>query len=133
MTNEKLSYVLRSIKLCDCRYLKDNIYYRIMNIPGYSKCEFLIIADDGIKKAIIYNCGNQDLHWYTFHKWRKQGVLSTALRTGIIKEVWPEIQTITCCYEWNENREEKYSMTKYLASLAGLDLVEGKSCWIEGW
>ena len=143
MRNEKLSYLLRNIKLSDCQYIWANIYYIKMIVkqmvfnpdkqaeePFYSECEFLIIADDGIKKAIIYNCGDIDLHWYTFQKWRNQGVLSRALRTGVIKKVWPKIKTVTCCYDWNDNREEKYRMTEHLASLAGLGMSEEKSCWI---
>ncbi len=143
MKNEDLSYILRSIKLSDCQYLWNNIYYikkeikqTVSNVNTqdkkifYSICEFLIIADNGIKKAIIYNCGNIDLHWYTFHKWRGQGVLSNALRTGVIKKMWPQINSVTCHCEWNENREEKYRMTQHLASLADLEVSDERSCWI---
>lgn len=142
MTNEKLSYILRNVRLSSCEYLRDNIYYIRTTVkemvfdpntqterPHYCECEFLIIADNGIKKAIIYNCANIDLHWYTFKIWRDQGVLSRALRTGIIKDIWPQIKSVTCCYSWDDDREEKYHMTKHLASLAELDMNEGKSCW----
>lgn len=140
MRNEKLSYILRNINLANCEHLCSNIYYTRMIVkqmifnpniqdeePYYTECEFLVVADEGVKKAIIYNCGNIDLHWYTFQKWRKQGVLSNALRTGIIKKIWPKIKTVTCCYDWNENKEEKYSMTKHLASLAGLGISEDRT------
>lgn len=143
MKNETLSHVLRNIDLSKCVYLRDGLYYiktRVKRMvfdpdlqrdkPNYSTCEFIIITENNIKKAIIYNCGDIDLHWYTFIKWRNQGVLSNALRSGIIKEIWPEIKTVTCCYDWNENKIEKYRMTKHLASLAGLGISEEKSCWI---
>lgn len=143
MKNEELNYILRNINLLDCKHLCSNIFYIRKEIKQtrfnpdiqdeesfYLICEFLIIADDGIKKAIIYNCGNIDLHWYTFHEWRNQSILSNALRTGIIKDIWPEINSVTCCYELNENKEKKYHMTKHLASLAGLEITDQKSCWI---
>lgn len=143
MRNETLSHILRTIKLEECELLKHNIYYMKKRVrqeiyssdlgrekSHYTKCEFLIIADNGIKKAIIYNCGNIDLHWYTFKKWRNQGVLSNALRTGIIKEIWPQIKTVTCCYDWDENKDKKYRMTEHLASLANLGISEEESCWI---
>ena len=144
VNNEDLSYILRSTKLFDCEYLHDNIYYIKKHYkqmafipksqreePRYSEGEFLIIADNGIKKAIIFNCDNRDLHWYTLLKWRNQGVLSQALRSGVIKEIWPEIKTVTCCYDWNENKEEKYNMTEHLASLAGLEISEDRTIWVD--
>lgn len=143
MTNKTLSNVLKSTKLSECNCLRNGLYYiktevkqmifdpKIQNEkPHFSIGEFIIITEDGTKKAIIYNCGNIDLHWYTFVKWRNQGVLSNALRSGIIKEVWPQIKTVTCCSDWNENAEEKYRMTEYLASLAGLGMSDESSCWL---
>lgn len=143
MRNETLSRVLKNINLSECEYLRDGLYYiktiikQMVFDPDlqkekawYSTCEFVIITENGIKKAIIYNCGNTDLHWYTFVKWRNQGVLSRALRSGIIKELWPEIKSVTCCYDWNDNREKKYRMTEHLASLAGLEISDEPSCWI---
>ena len=60
----------------------------------------------------------------TFKKWRGQHVLSNALRTGVIGEVWPENTKVTCCYNYDDNREEKYSMTKHLADIAALRFEE---------
>ena len=63
MTNQTLSYVLRNLKLKNCKFLKENIYYIRKTVkqmcyssetgnykPTYSKYEFLIIAEEGIKK-----------------------------------------------------------------------------------
>ncbi|MBR3968290.1 MAG: hypothetical protein IKJ93_01710 [Clostridia bacterium] len=143
MRNETLSHVLRSLNLDRCTHIKENIYYIKKTVReltysqtlgrdkiGSTKCEFLIIADGGVKKAIILKCGNVDLHWYVFKAWRNKKVLSNALRTNIIKETWSEIETVTCCYEYGENKEEKYEMTKHLAALAGLGISDEKSCWI---
>lgn len=143
MTDRTLSYVLRDIKLEECVYLENGIFYsrRIvaerkysfeteLEHPGYLECEFLVITEQNIKKAIIYNCNNEDLHWYVFTKWRGKHILSNALRTGIIREVWPDIESVTyCCYSW-EDKQAKLAMTEHLASLAGLTLREGRTCWI---
>ena len=143
MTNEELSYILRSLTLDECEFIEGNAYYikksikqMVYNcdigkeVPNCSEYEFLVIAENGIKKAIILNCGNTDLHWYVLKKWRGMHILSDFLRTGIIKEVWPDIKTVTCCNERNENKENKYQMTKHLASLAGLAISEDKTMWI---
>ena len=89
-----------------------------------------MIADNGIKKAIILNCGDVDLHWYVFNRWRGNHILSDVLRSGIIKEIWPQITSVTCCYDWDDDKEEKYRMTKHLASLAGLGMSDEKTRWI---
>lgn len=136
MRNEKLNYTLTHINLEDCREVIENSIYYI-KCPIKQRCrhcdgsygyttdeyEFLIIAEDGIKKAIILRCGESDLHWYVKKKWRKSHVLSNALRTGIIHDIWPENTSITCCYEIGENYGEKYVMTQHLAEIAGLSLA----------
>lgn len=143
MTNETLSHILRNLKLENCEWIRDNIYYIKKTVrqicyscttgterATYTKYEFLVIAEEGIKKAIILNCGDLDLHWYVFNRWRGRHILSDALRSGIIKEIWPKITSVTCCYDWDDDKEEKYRMTKYLASLAGLQMSDEKTCWI---
>ena len=135
MTNIKLSYVLRNTKLTECTPIIDNyIYYvkkpvkeKVYNPTGNDyyeifSFEFLIITNNGEKQAIILRCDSVDLHWYVFKRWRKKHVLSNALRTGIISEIWPENKKITCCYEWDDNRYEKYKMTSHLAEIAGLEM-----------
>ena len=100
MTNETLIYILRNLKLENCEHIRDNIYYIRKYVrqmcyscttgterPTYTKYEFLVIADNGIKKAIILNCSDLDLHWYVFNRWRGNHVLSDALRTGVINEI----------------------------------------------
>lgn len=133
MTNEQLKSILEKIDLCECDVIIENyIYYskrierqRCYNGEGgysYSANEyvFLIITDKGEKQAIILRCGYEDLHWYVKRKYRGSQVLSNALRTEVIRYVWPENTQVTCCYSWNDNREQKYEMTKHLADIAGL-------------
>lgn len=135
MTDERLKLVLKHIDINECKTIIDNyIYY--CNIPvkqrcyrgdgsfryAIDECEFLVIADRKEKQAIILRYGYLDLQWHVLRKWRGKHVLSNALRTGIIHKVWPENAKITCCYNYYDDKEEKYSMTKHLADIAGLIL-----------
>lgn len=137
MKDDQLKYILQQIDLDECEELVENyIYYSRRSVR--QRCyrgdesyryttdenEFLIIAENGEKQAIILRCGRIDLHWYVLRKWRKHGVLSNALRTGILKEVWPENKKITCCYGYGDNCEEKFEMTQHLADIAGLILED---------
>lgn len=143
MKDIQLLSVLRNIELDRCTYMGNNIFYvkKIVQTRYYDCCsgrdkfsrseeEFLVITHHGIKQGIIHNCNNMDLHWYVLTHWRNKSVLNNALRTGIIRQMWPQIKTVTCCYNWDDNKVEKYQKTKHLANLAGLDVVEGNSCWI---
>ena len=127
MHNDKLKYVLKNTKLDKCEVIVDNyLYYIKKNIRNGScfikNCEFIIIAENEVKQAIIYNMADQDLHWYVLEEWREKHVLSNALRTDVIKQVWPDVKTITCCYEYGENYKDKLNQTKHLAKIAGLKI-----------
>ena len=137
MKDDQLKYILQQIDLDECEELIENyIYYS--RRPVRQRCyhgdgsyryttdenEFLIIAENGEKQAIILRCGRIELHWYVLRQWRKHGVLSNALHTGILKEVWPENKKITCCYGYDDNCDEKFEMTQHLADIAGLILEE---------
>lgn len=138
MNDEKLQSILESIDLHECEpIINDYIYYckkpiksrtsRSDGTYGYSveEHEFLIIANHNEKQGIILRCGITDLHWLVLRKWRNQHVLSDALRTGVIHNIWPENTTISCCYSWRDkvvDRPQKYAMTKHLAALAGLNM-----------
>lgn len=125
MNNNDLNRILKKIDLYKCQIIVDNyLYYLRKDIKDgecvIKNCEFIIVAKNKIKQAIIYNMENQDLHWYVLEKWRCKHVLSNALRTGVIKQTWPNVEAITCCCEYGENYEYKLSQTKYLAEIAGL-------------
>lgn len=137
MKDEQLKSVLARIDLNKCdEIIKNHIYYS--KRPVRQRCyrgdgsfryisdeyEFLIIAENGEKQAIILRCGYVDLHWYVLRKWRNRHILSDALRTGVIQEIWPENTRITCCYNYDDDREQKYNTTKHLADIAGLSLED---------
>lgn len=133
MRDEQLKYILERIDIRECEeIIEDYIYYSKRFVK--QRCnrgdgsfyyieeeyEFLIIAERGEKQAIILRCGYADLQWHVLRKWRNRSVLSNALRTGVLREVWPENTKITCCYNYNDDRQQKYNMTKHLADIAGL-------------
>lgn len=137
MKDEQLKSVLARIDLNECdEIIKNHIYYS--KRPVRQRCyrgdgsfryindeyEFLIIAENGEKQAIILRCGYVDLHWYVLRKWRNRHILSDALRTGVIQEIWPENTRITCCYNYDDDCEQKYNTTKHLADIAGLSLED---------
>jgi hypothetical protein len=114
-----------------CKKVKENIYYIQKEIISQGKkrgqYEFLVLVQNGVKCGIILRCGFGDLHWYVFKKHRGQGVLSNALRTGIINEVWPENKVVTCSYDYEMDYDLKCSMTQHLAKLANLEFKDGES------
>ena len=139
MRNEQLKYLLDKFDLRDCTPIIDNhIYY--IKTPVKQRCyrsgggyryttavnEFLLIAENGVKQAIILRCDETDLHWYVLKPWRKKHVLSNALRTGVIRRMWPENTLITCCYDYDDDLsfDEKKRMTRHLAQIAGLRFEE---------
>ena len=136
MTDEKLATILKDqINLDDCEEIKPNHLYRIKTKVKqrvyncdytYSnhEYEFIVIAENGVKKAIILRCDTIDLQWHVLKEWRGKHILSNALRTGIINKVWPDNKEITCCYDIGDDYESKYNMTQHLANIAGLKLVK---------
>lgn len=139
MTNEKLRYILKQVELDECNevitnyiyYIKREIKQRCNNGDGsfryvVDEYEFIIIAENGKKQAIILNCGNIDLHWFVLKEWRRKHILSNALRSFDIKKIWPDIKQITCSYSYNDEYEydQKCEMTKHLASIAGVKYKE---------
>ena len=136
MRDEKLREILLKINLEDCKEVIPNHLYHInyclkQRVYGesgkytydYATYEFIVIAKDRIKQAIILRCGYEDLHWHVLKKYRGMHVLSNALRTGIIAMMWPENKSVTCCCNYYEDYETKYEMTKHLADLAGLRMA----------
>lgn len=133
MTDDKLKSILRDISINECEEIIENYIYYCKR-PIRQRCyhgdgsfryveeeyEFLVIAEKGEKQAIILRCGFMDLHWYVLKRWRNKHILSNALRTGVINDIWPENRKVTCCYDYHDNREQKYSMTKHLAEIANL-------------
>lgn len=141
MTNKKLESILKGIDLDQCeeiipgqiyyvkKTIKTQIYRNLKKTYDIYDYEFLVIASNGVKQAIILRCGEEDLHWFVLRKYRGQHILSNALRTDVIHKVWPENKTITCSYNWGgegecEGYDTKYKKTQHLANIANVKLVK---------
>lgn len=135
MTNEQLHTILRNLNLNECEEVFSNhIYYVKKPIKqrisygdgsfGYAteEYEFVVVAIQGEKQAIILRCGYGDLHWYVPPQWRGMHVLSNALRTGVVGLLWPENKTVTCHCKWYEDEKEKHEITKHLAEISNLKI-----------
>ena len=137
MTNEGLIKELKNINLDECTpiipghiyYCKKDTEYYTVTFDGPYNHEYLIITNGEEKQAIISRIGTEDLHWVVLEQWRGQHVLSNALRTGVIGNIWSKNKYITCesrsidpieCYN-------KLEMTKHFADIAGLKLKKYKS------
>ena len=128
MTNNTLSYVLRNIDLTkgilvrtvgilsavlieNHRTVETNSNGRFVNFYDY-----LILLKDKEKAGIILKCGSVDIHVYVYPKYREQHIVSTLTGGGFLKDLWPDINSVTCA-----NRNE-YDRIKYLAEIAGFKL-----------
>lgn len=128
MTNNTLSYVLRNIDVTkgilvrtvgnlsavlieNHKTVETNSNGRFVNFYDY-----LILLKDEEKAGIILKCGSVDIHVYVYPKYRKQHIVSTLTGGGFLKDLWPDIDSVTCA-----NRNE-YDRIKYLAEISGFKL-----------
>ena len=133
MTNEGLIKELKNINLDKCTpiipgyifYCKKDTEYYTATFDGPYNHEYLIITNGEEKQAIIARIGEEDIHWVVLKKWRNQHVLSDALRTGVIHDIWSKNKYITCKFKRDSKILDAYNtleMTKHLADIAGLKL-----------
>lgn len=128
MTNNTLSYVLRNIDLTkgvlvrtvgnlnailieNHKTVTTNSYGRFVGFYDY-----LILLKDREKVGIILKCDSVDVHVYVYPKYREQHIVSTLIGDGFLKELWPDIDSVTCA------NYKEYERIKYLAEIAGFEL-----------
>lgn len=128
VTNSTLSYVLRNIDLSKGKIVRSVEeleavlieHHKTVTINSYGRFigfyDYLILLKDGVKAGIILKCDSVDIHVYVYPKYRGQHIVSTLTGDGFLKDLWPDIDSVTCA-----NREE-YSKIKYLAEIAGFYL-----------
>ena len=128
MTNDTLSHVLRNIDLSKGRLVRtiDNLEAVLIEnhktvtmnsgrrYVGYY--DYLILLKDGMKAGIILKCDFVDIHVYVYPKYRNQQIVSKLTGDGFLKELWPDINSVTCA-----NRIE-YEKIKHLAEITGFYL-----------
>lgn len=128
MTNDTLSHVLRNIDLSKGRIVRsvDNLdavlieNHRTVTTNsgrryiGYY--DYLVLLKDGEKTGIILKCDFVDVHVYVYPKYRNQHIVSRLTGDGFLKELWSDIESVTCANRW------EYDRVKHLAEIAGFPL-----------
>ena len=128
MTNDTLSHVLRKIDLSKGKLVRavDDLEAVLIenhktvtrgsdrNFIGYY--DYLILLKNGAKAGIIMKCDFVDIHVYVYPQYRNKHIVSRLTDDGFLKELWPDIDSVTCA-----NRFE-YEKKKYLAETAGFYL-----------
>lgn len=76
----------------------------------------LILLQNGVKAAIILKCGSVDIHVYVYPQFREQRIVSRLTGGGFLRELWPDIESVTCANYF------EYDRVKHLAAVAGFEL-----------
>lgn len=125
MTNDTLSHVLRNINLSkgklvrvvdNCEAVLIEHHKTVMNRPDYRYVgyyDYLILLKDGIKAGIILKCDSVDIHVYVYPRFRDQHIVSKLISDGFLKELWPDIESVTCV------NYREYEKIKHLAEIGG--------------
>ena len=128
MTNKTLSHVLRTINLSEGHLVRTVGDLEAILIEHHKTVitnanhrytdyyDYLVLLKGGAKAGIILKCGSVDVHVYVYPKYRNQHVVSRLTGNGFLKELWPDIGSVTCA-----NRSE-YEKIKYLSEIAGFYL-----------
>lgn len=95
--------------------------------------EIIVLVKDGKKVGGIYRMGAYDIHCVLHEKYRNQHIMSDFLKSGIIREIWPENKSVELCGVYTR---EEYEKKKYLASLLGMtvknaDKIEGFLSYVD--
>ena len=128
MTNDTLSHVLRKIDLSKGKLVRtvDDLEAVLIenhktvtkgsdrNFIGYY--DYLILLKNGAKAGIILKCDSVDIHVYVYPQYRNQHIVSRLTDDGFLKELWPDIDSVTCANIF------EYEKIKYLAEIAGFYL-----------
>lgn len=136
MTNESLIGVLKNIDISKGKVVRevDNLTAILMeNHMTRQKSQsgrifrgkqtYLILLCNGQKAGIIMKCGTVDIHFYMYKKFRDKRILSRLINDGFLKELWPDIEFMSCC------NKEDYAKIEHLSELCGIGLTSKTYCW----
>ena len=73
---------------------------------------------------ILLNCDSKDIHAYVLRKYRNQHIVSRLTDNGFLKELWPDVNSVTCADLNN------YDKVKHLAEIAGYSLNDESLTWV---
>ena len=84
---------------------------------------YLFITHNGVRVAVILKCDTVDVHFYVYPKYRGRHYLSSIIGDGFLKELWPDVRSISSVDSSQD------SMIKHLAEISGLDYREDSYRW----
>jgi hypothetical protein len=125
MTNEKLLHRGRTIEITDKDewLVKDRILFLYRPDDKYPNepDKFALLFNGSERVGIVYFMGSYDIHWMVFPEHRGKGYMSHFVRSGVIKDVEPELKATMVEEKYCEN----YKASVHLAKAAGLKVLEG--------
>ena len=126
MTNEQLSYVLKKMDLSEGKSVRVVDDLESILVENHKT----VTRDNGRQHTghydylVLLKCDSIDVHAYVYRKYRNQHIVSRLTNNGFLKELWPDIDSVTCANPYN------YDKVKYLAEIAGYTLRKRSLIWV---
>ena len=136
MTNIQLSYILKNMNLSEGKSVRvvDDLEAILMKdhetrtVTDHRRRihyhDYLVLLKGGEKAGILLNCDSKDIHAYVLRKYRNQHIVSRLTDNGFLKELWPDVNSVTCADLNN------YDKVKHLAEIAGYSLNDESLTWV---
>ncbi len=136
MTNIQLSYILKNMDLSEGESVRvvDDLEAILMKdhatrtVTDHRRRthyhDYLVLLKSREKAGILLNCDSKDIHAYVLRKYRNQHIVSRLTDNGFLKELWPDVNSVTCADLNN------YDKVKHLAEIAGYSLRDTSLVWV---
>lgn len=136
MTNIQLSHILKNMNLSEGKsvrvvddleaiLMKDHATRTVTDHRRYTHYyDYLVLLKGGEKAGILLKCDSVDIHAYVLRKYRNQHIVSRLTDNGFLKELWPDVNSVTCADLNN------YDKVKHLAEIAGYSLRDTSLVWV---
>ena len=121
MTNEGIKEFINLCNLDLCEELIPNsaYYYKPPNEDKDSISEMIILVKDNVRVGGINLAFGPDIHIYMKDQYRGQHIMSSFLKTGIIKQLWPQVTSTELC---DVHTQEEYDKKRHLAAICNLSI-----------
>lgn len=135
MTNNQLYRMLKNMDPSEGRSVRavDDLEavlmanHKTVSVTNHQKFthyhDYLVLLKAGEKAGIILNCDSVDVHAYVLRKYRGQHIVSKLTNNGFLKNLWPDIDSVTCA------NPREYDKLKHLAEIAGFTLRFKRLLW----
>lgn len=133
MTNESMRNILKRISAEDGHSVRKVDNLEAVLVEGFKTYvmrqytnyyDYLLLLQDGEKAGIILKCDSVDIFIYVYRKFRNQRVVSRLIGESFLKNLWPDIESITC------SNVSNYKKIKHLAEIAGYKLRGRDMLWV---